>query len=57
MIRFRRRRTDSPRPNRPMLPGFWHGLDRRTDLSLAEAARDHGAADIVTSLGLVLSLR
>jgi hypothetical protein len=60
MIRFRRRKADPPRTTKPKRPDFWQGHDRRTDLSLAEraeAASEHGAADIVTSFGLVLSLR
>jgi hypothetical protein len=62
MIRFRTRKPLPTHASRPAkLPDFWHGdVDQRRALSLAEraeAAREHGAADIVTPFGLVLSLR
>jgi len=62
MIRFRSRKIYPSHSRRPArLPDFWHGdADRRKELSQAErvaVAREHGAADIVTSFGVVLSLR
>jgi hypothetical protein len=43
------------------VPDFWgRGSERHDRLSLADRAalaREHGGADIVTSFGLVLSLR
>jgi hypothetical protein len=62
MIRFRRTTPNSNRTAKPAaMPDFWgRSSEPYGRLSLVERAalaREHGGADIVTSFGLVLSLR
>lgn len=55
-----RHNAQSPQSARPVVPGFWSAVPTREALSLDHRRRiadSHGAADIVTANGMVLSLR